>query len=147
MNDAQPMAIDYAPPVSGRRVVSWTFLLAGMALWGYALLLAYVAGRFEQIFMDFNTALPVMTRLVLGTARWLRDPLGGMVTMGLVIGGMAFLIPLVFAWRRQDPAERKVVRLGVVVALFVVGWIVITVVAAASLLLPMISLMGSVTGA
>jgi type II secretory pathway component PulF len=109
--------------------VAWFML--GIILWGVS---AFVLPQFGQIFKDFKTAPPALTRAVLEVSRWCQGIYGS-----FGISAALMMIPFAAAFfARQTPAPADSYRKMMRVMIILLGLIMMAIVLA--LFLPMITL-------
>jgi type IV pilus assembly protein PilC len=150
----EPKPLDYRSPprLPPRGVFNEAACYAGIIIAMVLLVdLVFVVPRFEAIFKDFGTTLPVMTQWLLIASRWTT---GGLWVLFLVLPVLfGFLVALVqpvgpepenpaelHAPRRRRPGSWWMFRFAMLVILAIV---IVTVFA---LFLPMITLIQAVSG-
>ncbi len=134
-------------------LINWK-VLVGTLIVVLALLLAAVAivPPVEQIYLDFNARLPLLTQLVLGFSRWVRLDwgwvylLGGPVVLGLIVRRLRG------RWGRQGADEHALAEHRRLLAwgftFLGVGFILLVILALLMLALfaPMVVMFQSVSG-
>jgi hypothetical protein len=143
-----PPPIDYQPPLEAMRERDLPFsvggLIAGLVITFLLVGIGVLASRFEQIFRDFNIALPLLTRMVLGVCHFVQAMY--FIPLAAIPVATAFLPKLAQRKGTTDTTERRIMRFGIgtLIVLFLAGLIV--VVSVIALFMPMVSLMQGMNG-
>ena len=138
MADKAPL--EYASALPGEphsRRIRFSFSLfcaAAVPLWSLTAVLVFVVPRFKVVFGNFNVALPMLTRLVLGASDLILRSWGW---------APLILLPLVPALALpQVSIKRRWLRLAITLSIGV-----ILAITAIAMMLPMISLIDALTSA
>ncbi len=142
-----PPPLDYQAPPQAQGAGSFVTLWAIHCIPWFALfalvigISLFVIPKFEAIFMDFSTELPMLTRVELGVARWIRND-GGWA--------MAWMVPVAMGAFSAAIAYRRGRRRGLAAwlpsygfYLVILGILAVTII---GLFLPMVSLVSAVSG-
>jgi hypothetical protein len=138
-----PQPLNYSPPQLGRPIFSTGAFVAVLIMGAVVTATAITAGRFEPVFRDFHTDLPVSTVILLSLSRIFLHDFGW-----LIIPLALFVVPLLWAAAfppPEDPTQRRIRHrwLRLAATVFIMLWVLFTVIA---LFAPMISLIQSVSG-
>ena len=90
-----------------RKVVSaliYPSILFTMALGLVTLLLTYILPKFREFYADFNTELPLITRVLVGFSGFLRD------NLLLLAAGLLVTLALVAGWARSSKGATQIDR-------------------------------------
>ena len=108
------------------------FILAMAVMLIVLLIFLTVIPRFERVYADFGTKLPLITQLVLDISRFLQTPLGWVVAavIACIVAVVVAVLPIPRRWLR-------------LLVIFIMALVVITL--ALAVFLPMINLMDNIS--
>jgi hypothetical protein len=132
-----PILVQYHSPEQQRRRLPWPEIGLGLAL---ATVLASVIGtaaivvtffipKFLQLFRDFGAEFPLITKALLGLARWWTRG-----SNGLVVWTIPVVIPIIVAWlnfRRRAQGQPRVRMLLIIAITMMIGALLIFLISVA----------------
>jgi len=142
MASTTPPTLEYAPrrPRTGRGWDYLAHLIRWLLVGGvFAIVLAGVVPRFEQLFRDFKLQLPWSSQLLLALSRWFVNDYGWVPAVPL-----PFLLAYLLSLPGHTPQEKRKVRRWerLLAFLLIAAFLVYVIVA---LFMPMISLIEAIS--